>query len=201
MSNFGAKLADLLERSRLSAADLSRLTKISEAQISKWINGKQTYVSAGDLEALCLALTTDIHEQAELIRAHLLDERPETKAGKLIDVRILTEAGGRALHLDTPIYRVPLSPKLQRAFDVLMEESVADADVRDTVLGIASILDRDVEQADEANSAVDAAGKQIVAAAAESAGAATLPPPPAGPVRYKVPRRSKKKRPGADDAA
>jgi transcriptional regulator with XRE-family HTH domain len=201
MSYFGAKLAELLERRNLRAAEVCRASGIKEAMLSRWVNDTQNFVSLDDLGALCEAISDDPKEQAELIRAHLLDEcPPKQKATKLIDVRILSEQGGRALHTDTTVYRVPLTPKLQRAFDVLMEEAVADADVRDVLLGMASILDRDLEQSDDTNSAVDAAGKLIAADALGSAAAGVEPKPPTGPVRYKVPRRSKKKRRGGDAA-
>lgn len=197
MSYFGAKLAELLERRNLRAAEVCRASGIKEAMLSRWVNDTQNFVSLEDMAALCTAISDEPKEQAELIRAHLLDEC-KGPGHKLIDIRILNPGTGRALHTDTPIYRVPLSPKLQRAFDVLMEEAVADADVRDTVLGIAAILDRDLEQADDTNSSVDQAGKLLAADALGSTAAGVVPKPPRGPVKYKVPRRSKKPRAGED---
>lgn len=140
MSNFGAKLAELLERHNLRAAQLSQVTGISNALFSKWLNNQQSFVSSDDLSALTTAISSDAREQAELVRAHLLDECVGP-GSELLDVRILN-ASGRAVREDANAYNVPLSPKLQRAFEVLMKESVSDADVRDIIISMANLLDR-----------------------------------------------------------
>jgi transcriptional regulator with XRE-family HTH domain len=198
MSNFGAKLAELLERKQMSAADLSRQTKISDAQISKWTNAKQSFVSTADLAALCDTISTDAREQAELIRARLLDEFQDCPGSELIDVRILSGAEGRALRLDQPPYRVPLPPHLQRAFDIVIPESVTDPDVRDLILGMAGILSRPhcgEDDATNSGSPAHQAAADVVAGAVsdvQSGGEASKSPAPARPTKYPTPRRSKK---------
>jgi len=137
MSNFGAKLAELLERHKWSQAEFSRLTGLTEGMISKWINGQQTFVSESDLRNLCSHISSQPKEQAELLRAHLQDElgAPGTE---LITISIkgqisyLKESGSA--------YRAALPPKLQRAFDILEREAASDPDLRAVIFGLTNLV-------------------------------------------------------------
>jgi transcriptional regulator with XRE-family HTH domain len=136
MSNFGAKLAETLEQNKLSQAELSRLTDISEALISKWMNGQQTFVSTEDLGKLCVHITSKPKERAELVRAHLYDEMPD-KGAELLNVSI---SGTISYLKETAPARAPLPLNLQRAFKILQREALHDADVRAVILGLTKIV-------------------------------------------------------------
>jgi len=138
MSNFGAKLAELLERRQMRASELSRVSGINDGLISKWINGQQKYVANDDLANLAGSISANPREQAELIRAHLQDELVGP-GSELIDIRIRGQTS--YLREDAPAYHTDLPLKLQRAFETLAREAVADAEVRSVVLGVANILD------------------------------------------------------------
>ncbi|HYE29958.1 MAG TPA: helix-turn-helix transcriptional regulator [Methylomirabilota bacterium] len=71
---FAAALKSLMERYDLKQADIARKTGLSAPQISRYISGVQKYISPEDMNALVRAMTIDPLEQAELVRAHLLDE-------------------------------------------------------------------------------------------------------------------------------
>jgi transcriptional regulator with XRE-family HTH domain len=146
MSNFGAKLSELLERKKLSQAEISRVTGLSEALISKWTNGQQKFVSNDDLAKLCAYISTNPKEQAELIRAHLYDEMP-APGSELIDIRI--KGLGSYFKDAAPSYRTALPLNLQRALDILGQEALTDSDVRAVILGLAGIVTPDVSSLHE----------------------------------------------------
>lgn len=139
MSNFGVKLAELLERRGMRASELSRVTGINDGLISKWINGQQKFVSNDDLANLTTGISPITKERAELIRAHLLDEIAGD-GRELIEIRIKGQSG-TAVKEDSAPYTVALPLKLQRAFEILAREVVSDSDVRAVVLGLANMLE------------------------------------------------------------
>lgn len=140
MSNFGAKLEELLEKRKMSAAELSRATGISDALLSKWINGQQRFVSPEHMELLTAAISSQASEQAELIRAHLLDENVG-QGSQLIDIHIL--GSGQVLHDSGPAYKVVPPLKIQRALEVLGREAITDADIRGILISLASLCDKE----------------------------------------------------------
>lgn len=124
----------------MRASELARLTRLNDSLISKWINGQQTYVSNDDLAKIASSLTNQPREQAEIVRAHLLDEM--TGPGSdLIDIRIRGQVS--YAKEESPPYLSALPLKLQRAFDLLMQESITDADVRAVIMGLAGTLRRE----------------------------------------------------------
>jgi transcriptional regulator with XRE-family HTH domain len=140
MSNFGAKLAELLERKRLSQAELARVAGISEALISKWMNGQQTFVSAEDLGKICGYISRNPKEQAELVKAHLYDEMG-APGSELITITIKGQIS--YLKESAPSYRSALPLNIKRALDILGREAVTDADVRAVILGLAKTVARE----------------------------------------------------------
>lgn len=135
MSNFGAKISEILERRKLRASELARLSGLTEALISRWVNGQQTFVSHQDLAALVAAISDIQKERAEIIRAHLLDEI-HGPGCELIDVRI--RGAGSTPREESA--RVALPLKIQRALEILGKEAVGDADVRQVLLGLANLI-------------------------------------------------------------
>ena len=161
MSNFGSKLAEILERNKMRASELSRASKITEALISRWINGQQIFVSTDDLATITSTLNKSSADQAALIRAHLLDEMGVAPGCQLIDISVRNSPG---MNETTPNYRVSLPLRLQRAFDVLERESVTDADVRSVIVGLANTLRRGaVPEEEEQTNSTEEAAKKIVA--------------------------------------
>lgn len=147
MSYFGAKIEELMERNKLTAAELSRASGITEGLLSRWINGVQTFVSHEALEAITPVISRKPTEQAELIRAHLQDECVGA-GSQLIDIHILG-TGTETRDTVTP-YRVPLPLKIQRALELLGRESITDADVRSLLLSLANICQPKTEDGEPA---------------------------------------------------
>lgn len=191
MSNFGLKLAEILERTKTSQSELARATGILDSMISKWVNGQQKFVSAEDLAKLCLHISPVAKDRAELIKAHLQDELG-APGSELITINIK----GQATQLSDagPRYWTALPLKIQRALDILGQESITDADVRAMVLGFAGILDHEFESRPNSGP-VQAVTEEIVGVLGEHV--QTPPTPPLGaakPTTYKAVRRSRKKR-------
>lgn len=155
MSNFGVKLAELLEKNRIRAADLSRMSKLSDALISKWINGGQRFVSTEDLATVCSHISSTARDRAELIRARLLDELG-APGSELIAITI---RGSEPVPLPE---RQVLPRHIQQALDLVGHQALLDADVRAVLLGLAGILDA---SSGPAGPAVQAAEAAAVAAA------------------------------------
>lgn len=138
MSNFGAKLEELMERNKLRAADVARASGLKETLLSRLVNGSQKFVSHEALEAITAVISSKPTEQAELIRAHLLDEN--VGAGShLIEIHVLGSGTELRDAPSTPRIVPPL--KIQRALELLGRESVTDADVRTILLSMASLLE------------------------------------------------------------
>src|SRR5690606_18470403 len=84
MSHFSVKIEELLNRKKMKAIDLVRLSGVSQPLMSKWLRNDQTYVSLEDLAKLCSAISQDPLEQAELIAAHLEDRKQGPGAENVI---------------------------------------------------------------------------------------------------------------------
>lgn len=143
MSNFGAKLEELIEKNKLRASELSRASGINDALISRWINGQQNYVSQEALEAITVVISKNPTEQAELIRAHLLDECVG-HGSHLIEIHILGSST-KTQDADTP-YRIIPPLKIQRALEILCREAITDSDVRNILLSMASLCETNSEK-------------------------------------------------------
>jgi len=141
MSNFGAKLAELLARNKMRAAELARITNLNDSLVSKWINGQQVFVSNSDLAKITGAISALPKEQAELIKAHLMDEM-SGPGSEMIEIRIKGQVSLAQKESATP-YVTPLPLKIQRALEILGREAVTDADVRGILISMAHLVDPD----------------------------------------------------------
>lgn len=172
MSYFAAKLAGLLESKKMRASELSRISDINDALISRWINGQQKFVSNGDLAALCASISSDPRDRAELIRAHLLDEMAGP-GSELIEIHIKGQSA-QELKDDRILYRAGALPlKLMRAFEILAREAITDADVRAVILGLANVVEPASSSPQE-----EEAGKQIAGSLAREASRKNTRPKP-----------------------
>lgn len=189
MSYFGAKLEELLERNKLTAAELSRASGLKDGLISRWITGSQDFVSHEALEAITAVISKKPAEQAELIKAHLLDECVGQGAS-LIEINILGHAG-QVKEASTPYSVVP-SLRIQRALEIMARESVTDADVRNLILSTGDLLAR------FNSNAADPASAVILAAAADvHADATSAEPSPAHPPKPVTYRRTSAPKPAS----
>jgi DNA-binding Xre family transcriptional regulator len=139
MSNFGAKLAEMLERRKMSQTELARTANLSDALISKWMTGQQSFVSQQYLANICLSISPNPSERAEIIRAHLLDEMTGP-GSEMIDISIK----GRISSVKTADQsgRSALPLRMQRMLEILGRESLTNADLRGILHGLAEMLTR-----------------------------------------------------------
>lgn len=137
MSYFGTQLEELLKRKNMKAVDLARLSGVGESLISRYRSGEQVWVSPEDLAAIATSISDSNSERAELVRAHLLDEK--TGPGSEL-VRVEVASAPAMLKEDFPAYAIRLPEQLERAFQILRENAINDADVRDVVLGLGNLL-------------------------------------------------------------
>lgn len=190
MSNFGAKLAELLERNRKIAADLSRASGINDGLLSKWINGHQTFVSADDLASICIHISTIPKERAELVKAHLLDELGGAPGSELISVTI---KGQTSYNDPPPSFHDALPLQLRRDLELLGREAVTDTDVRACIRGLANILSSGATTANSENTAAALNETADALTAAAKAGAQQSLPRKAQ-LRKQTPRVDLKKK-------
>ena len=188
MSHFGAKLKELLERKQLKAADLARTTKISDALLSKWINGQQTFVSANDLALLCLHISQAPKERAELVKAHLLDELGQAPGSELITVTIRGQA---SYNEPAPAFHDALPLQLRRDLELLGRESITDSDVRSVVRGLANMISGSAKP-NSASMAMALNETSAALTAGATAGGRPLPPRKAPPHKQRRPGDSEK---------
>lgn len=127
----------------MTAAELSRVTGIDQATISRWKNGAQLSIPSDDLHIVAKAITGDPAEQARLTLAHMLDICQGPGADQ-IDIQIrktgLRESVAKKYEPGWP----PMTPKFERALRVLA--TYADqTEVRDIVQSLADILEPEPE--------------------------------------------------------
>jgi transcriptional regulator with XRE-family HTH domain len=136
MSQLQKALVSLMERKRVNAAELSRITDVDRATISRWVNGSQLRMSDESLERIARALTDNPVEQAELIAARMLDIR--TGPGSdLIAVTIAKSAVKPRLSND---WTAELPVKIEKAFRTIAAH-IDQQEVRDLLLAIEELLE------------------------------------------------------------
>lgn len=135
MSYFGTTLSELLKRKNMKAVKLAELSGVAQATISRYINFEQLFVDPKDLRSMASAISNDPAEQAELIRAHLMDERGEGPGADLVDVTV-----GHELRERPAPYLVKLADELEDTFAVIREHVIKNKDVRDIVQGLGNLL-------------------------------------------------------------
>jgi transcriptional regulator with XRE-family HTH domain len=185
MSNFGSKLAELLERNNLRAAQLSRVTNINDALISRWINGRQTFINRKDLANICNVISQAPKEQAELILAHLLDERGTGPGSQLVKISI---DGSAPAAEPVPQYSTVLPLKIHRALTLIGTESLTDPDIRSLIMSVAKLCE---PKANAEKAPADLANAVIVSTALD---AATSPKPEPRPVSIPTGKASSRSR-------
>lgn len=136
MSYFGTCLDEMIKRKRMKAVDLAKQSGVGESLISRYRSGEQVWVSPEDLEKLSKALTTEPEEQAEILRAHLLDECH----GPGSELITISYSGHRLQELPTPYQTVRLPDELERHMATIREFVIKDRNVREIVEGLGNLL-------------------------------------------------------------
>lgn len=142
MSYFGNALGDILEKKKISQTELSRLTELSQAHLSKLINGVQIWLSPEDLDAICTSVTNEKLEQAELIRAHLMDEC-NGPGSDLIDIQIKRRSG--TIYEEAFPQRSAIPSKFAKHLEILSRHA-EDKDLRTIIEGLASVFHKEKHQ-------------------------------------------------------
>lgn len=183
MAYFSHKLQELLDRNEMSQTDLARSTGLSQAHISRLLSDDQKSVSLADLENITINISSKPQERAELIRSHLLDECVGP-GSELIDI-VIREGRGQYMALYDLPGAPPLSPRLERAFEILRRHS-DDKYLRTVIEGLGDLMDDDPLSSTLANQIV---ADEISAVAAKTVGAsASYKSKPPTVRRSKVPR-------------
>jgi DNA-binding Xre family transcriptional regulator len=140
MSNFATALDTLMVQKELNQAKLAHLSGIPQAQISRFINTPNQWISDEDFERLCKVFTKPI-EQANLIHARLLDNMASMKVpgAKLVNIQI---AGENQIKEEAAPYQTKLPPKLDKDIQTVIEHIGTDRLVREMISSLAVHLRR-----------------------------------------------------------
>jgi transcriptional regulator with XRE-family HTH domain len=138
MSNLANAIDQLLNEHGRTAADLSRLTGITPAQISRWINGDQISIKPDCLKRLADGFSNSLETHARLLFATLQDCRtgPGSKYVllKLNLSRDMTESEHG--------HKINLPPADQRDLDIIANRISHNRDVRDLIRAVADLCRR-----------------------------------------------------------
>lgn len=119
----------------MRAVQLAELSGIAQSTVSRLVSGEQPWVSPEDLATISKTLTDNSSEQAELLRAHLLDECTGP-AAKLIEISY----SGHQLRELPVAYQVNLPDELERHMATIREYVIKDKNVREIIEGLGELL-------------------------------------------------------------
>jgi transcriptional regulator with XRE-family HTH domain len=142
MSHIAIELNRLLIERKMTAADLARASKITNAQISRWKSGVQVWIGADDLKNLAAAFTNGRSEtynktHARLLHAHLLDECTGPGA-KYIYIELQGKPVPMILK-DSADANPILPPRLQENLNTIAKHINDDRNVRDLIESVANL--------------------------------------------------------------
>lgn len=89
------------------------------------------------MKSIAKSVSEKQEEQAELIMAHLLDER-QGPGSELIDIRI--KGRGDQLKESSAVYGIKLSKESERIFEILRGGFLSDKNVQEVLTGIANLI-------------------------------------------------------------
>jgi DNA-binding Xre family transcriptional regulator len=136
MSNFGIALKEMLQEKEMTASDLSKSSAVSPSQISRLLSGEQMWLSAPDLESICLAISEEKIDHAKIVRAYLMDQY-KGSGSDLLNIEI--RANKDALKENVPAYGTKLPHSLLRKLEIVGQAAVEDEDVMsllDTIVNL-----------------------------------------------------------------
>ena len=142
MSHISNALDAELKLARKTAADLSRATKITEAQLCRIKNGTQVWVGAVDLNKIAVGLypaNTDsaVKAHSRLLYARLQDECVGPGA-EHIKIELLNNPSPKKLSNGTAVHQV-LPPALQKNLDHIAAHITSNRHVRDLIGTVAEL--------------------------------------------------------------
>ena len=148
MSYLSHAIARMLVEHKMTAADLAQASGMTEAQISRFRNGLQTWISAEDMCKLAGGYVSNHgityqKAHAELMQAHLLDECSGPGAEY---ISIQRTDGGQRFPFPMGSDRVVLAPEPQAALDTIRSHITYDLNIRHIIQGIAGMY-REMEKA------------------------------------------------------
>jgi transcriptional regulator with XRE-family HTH domain len=139
MSYFAQELEALMtEKKILSGAEISRISGVDPATISRVRSGTQD-ISHDDLDKLAAAIDKNAKTHARLLRARLMDHlRPP--GGDLIEIEL---RGPRpaSLRETPPDYMAKLPPKIDKMFRTLIANA-DDTDLRNILSSLANVYEK-----------------------------------------------------------
>lgn len=135
MSHLSEELERQLGAVGLSVDDVAERSGISRGQIYLWKRGDQTSISESQMTSLAKALTRDKPTQAQLVRAHLMDERFGPGA-ELVRIEID--------HVDAAADKPRRRSKREISLAYLTELSLNSRDCNDLVIDLARCLGAEV---------------------------------------------------------
>lgn len=140
MSNFATALDALMVQKNLNQAELSRLSGIPQAQISRFINNPNQWISDDDFERLC-EVFKKLSDQANLVHARLLDHLGTMRVpgSKLVKITI---EGESTVKEDSAPYQTKLPPKLDKDVQTIIDHISSDRLVREMISSLAVHLRR-----------------------------------------------------------
>jgi len=146
--HFANAIDKLLKDHKMTQADLWRASGVNEAQLSRFINGTQVWVSPADLLKIAKGLCpkskperlNQIH--AQLLYAHLQDECTGPGA-KLVAIELIGPTPTSAHVLEDKAAPPALPPKIQRNLDIIAQHVTKDSHVRKMVETMANLCRRE----------------------------------------------------------
>jgi transcriptional regulator with XRE-family HTH domain len=136
MSYFGTALKQMLDRKKMKAVKLAKLSRVDQPKISRYIRGDQTWVAQDDFTAIAKAITNEPDEQAELVLARLLDER----VGPGSDLVRIDIPSGKSRRKRPIAYRIKLPENLEADLELVREWISKDRNVRELIEGLGNLL-------------------------------------------------------------
>lgn len=137
MSKFGTTLKALMEQNHRSAAELSRITGINQSSFSRWIKGDQGSIALADFERVAPAVSSAPEQQAQLLRALLLDNC----SGPGSDLLEITIRNAPA-----ELHDIPMPTGLKDALAALGDWAKDDDEVRQVVTHLANIWHKRLQE-------------------------------------------------------
>lgn len=140
MSHLSETLEKLLARHDLTAHQIAIRSEISPSQLSKWMCGKQTSISEKHLTALAKTISKEPADQAELVLAHLQDEK-FGPGSDLIEITLnapVRKAGKTKSPAKTS--KAPVQSKGDEALSYLAQERLRNREVNSLLVDLARVL-------------------------------------------------------------
>jgi transcriptional regulator with XRE-family HTH domain len=133
MSYISKVIGDVMAKRKLTQSEVTRITGIDKASLSRWLNAQRTTVSDEDLHALGRLFQTD-KDRASLTVARMMDAGSGGPGAELIQVSV-GDATQYALR-DEP----PASHPFERALQIIRSQHHVK-EVQDVIIPLATLIE------------------------------------------------------------